>query len=118
MKSATQLPHPDREDFQLGQVLFALSDPGRLAIVRELAGGPQEAAQCLPSAPEMPKTTKSHMMKVLREAGVIRNAPHGRNRLLSLRREDLDARFPGLLDAVLKAEAEVPAGGSRDRHQA
>ena len=40
-------------------------------------------------------------MKVLREAGVIRNEPNGRQRVLTLRREDLDARFPGLLDAVL-----------------
>jgi hypothetical protein len=40
-------------------------------------------------------------MKVLREAGVIRNEPDGRRRRLTLRRDDLDARFPGLLDSVL-----------------
>lgn len=97
------LPHPDPAAFDLGQVLFALSDPGRLAIVRSLAEGPMEAAQCVPWAPGMPKATKSHMLKVLREAGVIRNLPHGRGRLLTLRRDEMEARFPGLLAAVLAA---------------
>ena len=56
---------------------------------------------CGPSDPALPKSTKSHLMKVLREAGVIRNEPRGRERLVSLRREELDAAFPGLLDSVL-----------------
>jgi DNA-binding transcriptional ArsR family regulator len=51
--------------------------------------------------PPLPKSTKSHLMKVLREAGIIRNVPHGRGRQLSLRREEFDEVFPGLLDAVL-----------------
>ncbi len=110
MEIAFDLPHPAREDIELSQVLFALSDPGRLAIARELAAGPAEAASCVPWAPDMPKATKSHMMKVLREAGVIRNEPKGRGRLLSLRRADLEARFPGLLDAILNAGGSPPGG--------
>lgn len=102
------LPHPPAEAFDLGQILFALSDPGRLAIVRELTAGPEEAAACVPWAPEMPKATKSHMLKVLREAGVIRNEPKGRGRLLTLRRAELDARFPGLLAAILGAGLPDP----------
>ena len=98
----TELPHPAREDLQLTNVLFALSDPERLTIVRQLADGPLEMAQCHLSDPSMPKSTKSHLMKVLREAGVIRNEPNGRRRMLTLRREDLDAMFPGLLDSVLQ----------------
>ncbi|MCK8779579.1 hypothetical protein M0654_06220 [Rhizobium sp. NTR19] len=62
-------------------------------------------AQCHLSDPSMPKSTKSHLMKVLREAGIIRNQALGRGRLLTLRREDLDARFPGLIDSVLKSPA-------------
>lgn len=100
----TELPHPARDDLRLTDVLFALSDPERLAIVRQLAGGPLDMAQCHLSDPTMPKSTKSHLMKVLREAGVIRNEPLGRGRRLSLRRDDLDARFPGLIGAVLDAE--------------
>jgi DNA-binding transcriptional ArsR family regulator len=108
MKSEiTELPHPGREDMRLTDVLFALSDADRLDIVRQLAGGPLEMAQCHLSDPNVPKSTKSHLMKVLREAGVIRNEAVGRGRRLSLRRQDLDARFPGLLDSVLASVGEI-----------
>jgi DNA-binding transcriptional ArsR family regulator len=108
MKSEiTELPHPGREDLRLTDVLFALSDADRLDIVRQLAGGPLEMAQCHLSDPNVPKSTKSHLMKVLREAGVIRNEAVGRGRRLSLRRQDLDARFPGLLDSVLASVGEI-----------
>ena len=106
----TVLPHPDREAIVLTDVLFALSDPERLEIVRQLADGPVDMAQCHLSDPNIPKSTKSHLMKVLREAGVIRNEPQGRGRRLSLRREDLEARFPGLIDAVLAVNASDRVG--------
>jgi DNA-binding transcriptional ArsR family regulator len=105
----TELPHPARDEIKLTDVLFALSDADRLAIVRQLAGGPLEMAQCHLSDPRVPKSTKSHLMKVLREAGVIRNEPLGRGRRLSLRREDLDSRFPGLIGSVLDAAPESEA---------
>lgn len=89
-------------------MLFALSDPERLAIARQLVDGPLDMAECHLSNPDVPKSTKSHLMKVLRTAGVVRNEANGRARRLSLRREDLDARFPGLLDAVLSTEDGVP----------
>lgn len=95
------LPHPDLSEVAVTDVLFALSDPSRLQVVRDLADGPLEMAQCGATNPSLPKSTKSHLMKVLREAGVIRNEPHGRGRLVSLRREELDAAFPGLLDSIL-----------------
>ena len=90
-------------DVALTDVLFALSDPARLQIVRDLADGPLEMAQCGATNPALPKSTKSHLMKVLREAGVVRNEPRGRGRLVSLRRQELDDTFPGLLDSVLNA---------------
>ena len=96
------LPHPDRSDIRLTDVLFALSDPERLAITRQLADGPLDMAACHSTDPNLPKSTKSHFMKVLREAGVIRNEPNGRRRMLTLRRDDLDTLFPGLLDSVLR----------------
>ncbi|MBN8189748.1 MAG: winged helix-turn-helix transcriptional regulator [Rhodobacteraceae bacterium] len=99
----SDLPHPAKDELRLESVLFALSDPARLDIVRQLADGPLEMARCHLMDPGIPKSTKSHLMKVLREAGVIRNLPQGRGRVLSIRREDLDGRFPGLLDAVLNA---------------
>lgn len=103
----TELTHPARSELRLTDVLFALSDPERLAIVRQLADGPLDMAQCHLSDPSIPKSTKSHLMKVLREAGVIRNEPLGRGRRLSLRRDDLEARFPGLIGSVLGAPAEI-----------
>ena len=103
----TDLPHPARDDLRLTDVLFALSDPERLAIVRQLADGPLEMAQCHLSDPSMPKSTMSHLLKVLREAGVIRNESLGRGRRLSIRHEDLEARFPGLIGSVLGAAAKA-----------
>lgn len=99
--TVTQLPHPKMSDVQLTDVLFALSDPARLEIVRELADGPLSMAECGMTNPSLPKSTKSHLMKVLREAGVVRNEPEGRGRVLTLRKAELDAAFPGLLDSVI-----------------
>lgn len=108
MSSPVQLPHPDRADLTLHAVLFALSDPERLAIACQLADGPLDMASCSVIDPDMPKSTRSHLMKVLRESGVIRNDAAGRGRRLSLRRDDLDARFPGLLTAILTAATATP----------
>ncbi|MCO6004103.1 metalloregulator ArsR/SmtB family transcription factor [Actinoallomurus purpureus] len=99
--SSRELPHPDPADLVLTDVLFALSDPARLEITRRLAEGPLEVAACQPVGGDIPKSTLSHHLKTLREAGVVRNVPHGRRRYVSLRRDDLDDRFPGLLAAVL-----------------
>lgn len=101
MTTSHELAHPDMRDVALTDVLFALSDPARLEIVREIADGPLSMADCGATNPSLPKSTKSHLMKVLREAGVVRNEPQGRGRLLSLRRAELDKAFPGLLDSVL-----------------
>ncbi|GAA4766701.1 ArsR/SmtB family transcription factor [Microbacterium gilvum] len=103
MVAVPELAHPARDEIQLSSVLFALSDPDRREVVRQLLDGPLDAANCFASDPSMPKSTKSHLMKVLREAGIIRNEPHGRNRRLTLRRADLDSRFPGLIDAIFTA---------------
>ena len=94
--------HPDLADVELTTVLFALSDPARLDLVRQLAEhGPQTVAQCHTVDPSAPKSTFSHHLKTLREAGIVRNEPAGRQRTVTLRRAELEARFPGLLDSVL-----------------
>jgi len=97
-----ELPHPDLADMQLPAVLFALSEPARLELVRQLATqGALTVAECQAVGPDVPKSTFSHHLKTLREAGIVRNEPSGRKRIVTLRRADLDERFPGLLDAVL-----------------
>lgn len=99
--SSRELAHPAPEDFVLTDVLFALSDPARLTIARQLVNGPLEIADCQPADGEIPKSTLSHHLKTLREAGVVRNLPNGRRRYLYLRRDELEQRFPGLVAAVL-----------------
>ncbi|HMH47308.1 MAG TPA: helix-turn-helix domain-containing protein [Solirubrobacteraceae bacterium] len=80
------------------------SDPHRLRIVRELSADPTPRA-CGAFDVDVTKSTCTHHFRVLREAGVIEQRALGTARLNSLRREDLDARFPGLLDAVLASVA-------------
>jgi DNA-binding transcriptional ArsR family regulator len=101
------LEHPHRDEFDIAAVLHALSDPMRLHVVRVLA---REGAERPCGTFNLPvtKSTASHHLKVLREAGVIRQRHAGTLKLTSLRREDLDTRFPGLLEAVLTAEAAPP----------
>jgi len=79
-----------------------LSDPARLEIVKKLDSGREK---CCGEFQMLAKSTLSHHFKVLREAGVILTKTEGRNRFISLRRKDLDARFPGLIEAVLEARA-------------
>ena len=98
---------PSREELKLEAVLHALSDPQRLTIVRALAEDPTPRP-CGSFGLEVSKSTKTHHFRVLREAGLISQEVEGTSRMSSLRREDLDVRFPGLIDAVLAAD-RVPA---------
>jgi DNA-binding transcriptional ArsR family regulator len=96
------LHHPAVEDLELPTVLHALSDPQRLAIVRKLAAS-DEPCSCGAFNLQITKSTLTHHFRVLREAGVISQELAGTSKLNRLRRADVDARFPGLLDAVLAA---------------
>ncbi len=95
------LHHPTSQDIELAAVLHALSDPQRLRIVRELDRDPT-ARPCGSFDLGIAKSTCTHHFRVLREAGVIEQQLAGTARLNILRREDLDRRFPGLLDAILQ----------------
>jgi DNA-binding transcriptional ArsR family regulator len=103
-----KLVHPERDAIELAAVLHALSDPVRLQIVRTLARDGEAERPCGTFELPVTKSTTSHHFKVLREAGVILQRHVGTLKLTSLRREDLDARFPGLLEAILAAEAAAP----------
>jgi DNA-binding transcriptional ArsR family regulator len=94
----TVLQQPPLEALELAAVLHALSDPARLAIVRTLAA--EGERQCGAFDLGLTKATRSHHFKVLREAGVTNTRLDGTARFVSLRRDAVDARFPGLLDAV------------------
>jgi DNA-binding transcriptional ArsR family regulator len=103
------LHHPGVDELELEAVLHALSDPQRLRIVAALSGD-AVPRRCGSFDARVTKSTLTHHFRVLREAGVIRQQEEGTSRFNSLRRGDLDARFPGLLDAILAAapRAAVP----------
>lgn len=92
---------PTYDEITLVGVLHALSDPTRLAVVGQLDGGGETL--CGRLAVSVAKSTLSQHLRVLREAGVTHTRPAGTQRWLSVRRNDLDLLFPGLLDVVLAA---------------
>ncbi|PIF15052.1 MULTISPECIES: ArsR/SmtB family transcription factor [Pantoea] len=93
--------HPSREEIRLENVLAALGNPMRMTVVSILADGGEHTCGSLLKG--VSKSTLTHHWRVLREGGIIWQKPSGRENLLSLRRDDLDARFPGLLDSLLSA---------------
>jgi DNA-binding transcriptional ArsR family regulator len=97
---------PDLVEIDGMTVLQALSDPVRLEIVRQLAGCPGSGElKCGQVELPVTKSTASHHFKTLYAAGLISEREQGTSKFISLRRADLDERFPGLLDSVLRATA-------------
>ncbi|MFI6789882.1 ArsR/SmtB family transcription factor [Nonomuraea sp. NPDC050383] len=98
-----QLPHPATEAIQLTEVLRALADPVRLEIAVRLATQTEQNCSSVLEELGVHKSTASHHYRTLREAGVLLTRQDGRQKYMRLRREDLDTRFPGLLDTILRA---------------
>ncbi|MFW5403193.1 ArsR/SmtB family transcription factor [Pectobacterium carotovorum] len=96
--------HPTPEEFTLERVLYALSDPVRLSIVRCLSV--QEEATCSELDGGRPKSSVSHHFRVLRDSGLLHTTNIGTTHINRLRRSDMQQRFPGLLDAILAQPAE------------
>jgi DNA-binding transcriptional ArsR family regulator len=99
--SVRNLHHPHVNEVTLPDVLHALSDPVRLQIVRALAECEEQSCSGLESS--VSKSTLSHHFKVLREAGITFTRVNGTHRYISLRVDELEDRFPGLLRSVLEA---------------
>jgi DNA-binding transcriptional ArsR family regulator len=95
------IAHPSVDEIDLAAVLHALSDPVRLRIVAALADGGE--LRCGGIDVPVTKSTCTHHFRVLREAGIIRQRQEGTTRLNALRREELDSRFPELLETILYA---------------
>ncbi len=91
--------HPDADEIAIPRVLFALSEPLRLNMVRMLAE--RGETDSIDLGPDLPRSTLTHHTSLLRESGVVFVRAEGRKCMIRLRDEDLDARFPGLLDTVL-----------------
>ena len=98
---ARKLLHPAMDEIDLSNVLNALGDPLRLKIVANLIKG---AGSCTGACPdETAKSTLSHHFRVLREAGIVHSQKEGVTLVNSVRKEELNKKFPGLLDSVLRA---------------
>jgi DNA-binding transcriptional ArsR family regulator len=102
------MAEPAAADFELPRVLAALADPHRLATVRFVArNGESWCSRVMQGADlEMSKSTFSHHLRILCEAGVIGKRYEGTKTYMCLRKADLDTRFPGLIDSILNAEAD------------
>ncbi len=83
----------------LTTVLGALSDPLRLGLVQLLSDGVERQWGEL-DAP-VAKSTLSHHLKVLRSAGITRTREEGTRCYVHLRAEELEKRYPGLLQSLL-----------------
>ena len=95
--------HPSVDDIKLESVLYALADPVRLAIIKKLTrrGCP---TNCQTAAPEnLPKSTQSHHYQVLREAGLIRSERRGTEVVNTLRCDEIDGKYPGLIETIMRA---------------
>ena len=88
----------------IDEVLQALADPVRLAVVRDLAES-AEPRPCGTLIASVTKSTLSHHLKILREAGIIAMRVEGTRKLTSLRRTEMNEAYPGLLDSILRAPA-------------
>jgi len=89
------------DEIELGAVLSALADPHRRKVVRDLVNDAEEDERsCTSFGLDVSKSTRSHHFKVLREAGLVHQVDRGNRSGVTLRRRDLDARFPGLLALI------------------
>jgi DNA-binding transcriptional ArsR family regulator len=102
------LPHPSTDQIDLATVLAVLGDTTRLSIVGYLARKEGEPVNCGRFLDFGSKTNLSYHLAKLREAGVTRTELRGTNRFITLRRADLDQRFPGLLDSIIAGAIKLP----------
>jgi len=100
--------HPDIDEVRLTDVMAALSDPIRIGLVRVLSDGVERGWGEL-RAP-VAKSTLSHHLRVLRAAGITWTREEGTRCFVRLRRDDLESRYPQLLEAVLAAAGREDVG--------
>ncbi len=102
------LPHPPPDQIDLATVLAVLGDSTRLAILGDLARQEGRALTCSHFSDLTSKSNLTYHVAKMREAGIVRVEPRGTSRLITLRRADLDARFPGLLDSIIATAINLP----------
>jgi DNA-binding transcriptional ArsR family regulator len=106
---STHLAHPDTDQIAFPAVLAALGDETRLAIIGCLARNDGQAMNCSQFSDLGSKTGLSYHLAKLREAGIVHVRPEGTKRFVTLRRADLDQRFPGFLDSIIASAIDLPS---------
>lgn len=99
---AERIHHPAVAALDLATIMRTLGDPLRLEIVQLLGAEGEMLCGRVYERLGLPASTGSYHMKLLREAGVTRARAAGTQRLISLRREDLESRFPGLVALITR----------------
>ena len=97
-----KIHHPPTSALDLATIMRVVGDPGRLQVVRLLSDGRPRVCGEISAALGLPASTSSYHLRLLRDAGVIRSRAQGTLRVISLRRDDLDERFPGLVDLLTR----------------
>ncbi|WP_055045296.1 ArsR/SmtB family transcription factor [Devosia sp. A16] len=115
MNTLPALPHPDADQITLPNVLAALGDATRLAIIGQLSRCEGIGMTCGQFTDLASKTSITYHVSKLREAGVVNVTPEGTRRRVTLRRDDLDHRFPGFLDSIIASTADLSIEGFEDQ---
>jgi DNA-binding transcriptional ArsR family regulator len=95
-----EIRHPAVAELDLATILRTVGDPVRLSVVRLLMDDRERTCTELRDTMDMPASTLSYHLRLLREAGLTHSRSAGTERLVTLRREDLEQTFPGLLDVL------------------
>ncbi len=96
---------PSLNKVPMSAIFYALSDPVRLEIVRCLLS--KNEVSCGEFKTSVAKSTMSHHFKVLREAGIIQKREEGTKQFNSLRKKEIEARFPGLLKMLTDSDGPL-----------
>ena len=102
MSTREKIPHPPASALNLASILRTVGDPMRLEIVRVLSDDEPRICSELQDELGLPASTCSYHLRLPREAGVTRTRANGTLREISLRRDDLEERFPGLVDVLTR----------------
>jgi DNA-binding transcriptional ArsR family regulator len=116
--------HPAIDDVTVENILHALADPVRVAILAGiLASNSSKTCTAFSNVnqTEIPKSTLSQHFKVLREAGLIRSERSGVELRNTARCQEIEERFPGLVTTIVRAhnlQKGRTAQGSRGKGKA
>ncbi len=100
-----KIQHPNIDQVELTDIMYALADPTRLEIVALLANAGKQMT-CGEINLNRPKSSMSHHFKILRAAGLVETLIEGTEHMNSLRVSEIEQKFPGVLNAVIRAIAK------------